>query len=233
MDEGESCIVSPADSRVLIGSLSEVSALFIKEKFFTAEELLGSGKKWSGCFAEGDFAVFRLTPDKYHYNHTPVAGVVEDIYEVDGEYHSCNPTALISLASLYARNKRVVTVINTDVPGGTRVGRVAMIEIVALMIGDIVQAYSEERYDFPVKVRPGMFMKKGVPKSLYRPGSSTDLLIFEKGKMTFCDDLVCNSRRCDVRSRFTTKAGRPLVETDVKVRSTVGRANLNSGNYSR
>jgi len=222
MDEDQSALVSPADSRILVGSFSEVSSLFIKEKLFTAEELFGPGSRWQSRFVEGEFAVFRLTPDKYHYNHLPVSGRIADIYEVDGDYHSCNPSALIALASLYAKNKRVVTIIDTDVAGGTGVGLVAMIEVVALMIGDIVQAYSSEHYDDPVPIKPGMFVKKGSPKSLYRPGSSTDIVIFEPDRMAFSRDLIHNSHRSDVKSRFTNNFGRPLVETDIKVRSTIG-----------
>ena len=48
-----------------------------------------------------------------------------------------------------------------------------MIEVVALMIGDVVQAYSETQYDNPKQIISGMFLKKGAPKSLYRPGSGT------------------------------------------------------------
>lgn len=222
MAEDPAVLVSPADARVLIGSFSEVSSLFIKEKLFTPEELFGSDSRWYTRFTDGDFAVFRLTPDKYHYNHLPVSGRIADIYEVDGEYHSCNPSALIALASLYAKNKRVVTIIDTDVEGGSGVGLVAMIEVVALMIGDIVQAYSSKGYDDPERIKPGMFVTKGCPKSLYRPGSSTDIVIFEADRMAFSRDLVHNSHRSDVQSRFTNSFGRPLVETDIKVRSTIG-----------
>ena len=232
MDDDPNSLVSPADSRVLVGSFTEMSTLFIKEKLFTPEELFGAGSKWHSHFIAGDFAVFRLTPDKYHYNHLPVSGRVADIYEVDGHYHSCNPTALISLASLYAKNKRVVTVIDTDVEGGSKVGLVAMIEVVALMIGDIVQAYSRERYADPQPIKPGMFVAKGAPKSVYRPGSSTDIVIFEPGKIAFSRDLIHNSRRSDVKSRFTNRLGRPLVETDIKVRSTIGHRQNGSSNPS-
>ena len=76
MDEDPRVAVSPADSRVLIGSLRETSALYVKGKFFSYPDLLGSDKmRWLNAFAGGDFAIFRLTPDKYHYNHTPVAAV--------------------------------------------------------------------------------------------------------------------------------------------------------------
>lgn len=218
-------VVSPADARVLVGSFNDTSLLFLKEKFFSFEELFGEHKPgWLDAFAGGDFAVFRLTPDKYHYNHTPVAGEVVDCYAIDGVYHSCNPAAVISVATPYSKNKRVVTVIDTDVPGGTGVGLVAMIEVVALMIGDIVQAYSTERYDSPQQVRKGMFLHKGQPKSLYRPGSSTDILIFQGGRVEFAPDILGNMRNSAVSSRFTKGFQQPLVETDIRVRSLLGTA---------
>jgi phosphatidylserine decarboxylase len=229
MPTDKSSVVSPADARVLIGSFHEASLIFLKEKFFSFEELLGiNNSAWHKAFAWGDFAVFRLTPDKYHYNHTPVAGQVIDIYAIDGEYHSCNPTAVIAVATPYSKNKRVVTIIDTDVPWGTGVGLVAMIEVVALMIGDIVQAYSKEGYDAPRQIQTGMILHKGQPKSLYRPGSSTDILIFQEGRIDFAKDILENMRRTDVSSRFSNGFHRQLVETDIRVRSLLGTARKSS-----
>jgi phosphatidylserine decarboxylase len=228
MDDDPEVIAAPADARLLIGSFSSTSSLFIKEKYFDLEELLGRDSRWLPIFSEGDFAVCRLTPDKYHYNHLPVSGRVVEIYEVDGRYHSCNPLASIAIASIHSKNRRVVTVIDTDVEGGSGVGMVIMIEIVALMIGDIVQAYSATRYDKPQPVRPGLFVKKGCPKSLYRPGSSTDVLIFEQARTTFFPDLIDNSRRGGVSSRFSNDFGRMLIETDIRVRSPLARRNFSS-----
>ena len=165
MPEDPAAIFSPADSKALVGSFRETSQLFLKGKFFDFDELLGVDKKeWLRAFYQGDFAVFRLTPDKYHYNHTPVAGNVVDIYQIPGGYHSCNPSAVINIVTPLSKNKRVVTVIDTDVDGGTKAGLVAMIEIVALMIGDISQCYSENKYDSPQEVIRGMFLKKGQPE---------------------------------------------------------------------
>jgi phosphatidylserine decarboxylase len=96
-----------------------------------------------------------------------------------------------------------------------------MIEVVALMIGDIVQCYSENQYAAPQDVIAGMFLSKGQPKSLYRPGSSTDVIVFQKNKIKFCDDIINNMYRMDARSRFSQGFGRPLVETSVTVRSTI------------
>lgn len=225
MPETYSTIVSPSDSRVIVGSFCETSSLFLKGKFFDYEELVGRNKRaWLRAFLDGNFAIFRLTPEKYHYNHTPVAGKVVDFYELDGNYHACNPGAVVAIVTPYSKNKRVVTVIDTDVPGGSKAGLVVMIEIVALMIGKIVQCYSEERYDLPQQVRTGMFLRKGLPKSLYRPGSSTTVLIFQRERVRFADDLVRNMSRQGVESRFSKGFDVPLVETDVKVRSYLASA---------
>lgn len=223
MPEDKDVIVSPADSRMLIGSMDETSSLFLKEKFFSFDELLGNRLQWTTMFRHGKYAVFRLTPDKYHYNHVAVSGIVTDFYEVEGNYNSCNPGAVTAVDRAYSKNRRTVTVIDTDVPGGTGAGTVAMIEIAALMIGDIMQCYSEEGYDNPSPVTAGMFLKKGSVKSLFRPGSSVDILLFEKDRIMFSDDLVRNSGRTDVQSRFTAHFDRALIETDVKVRSEIGR----------
>ena len=71
-------VVCPADSRGLIGSMEESSGLYLKQKFFSFPELLGDGSPWQRSFAGGDYAVFRLTPEKYHYTHSPVSGRVLD-----------------------------------------------------------------------------------------------------------------------------------------------------------
>jgi phosphatidylserine decarboxylase len=224
MDD-DAVVVSPADARVVVGTMDSASLLFLKEKFFSFPELLGVGKEcWQAVFAGGEVAIFRLTPDKYHYNHCPVTGVVVDHYEVEGRYHSCNPAAVVREVTPYSKNHRVVTVIDTDVDGGSRVGLVAMIEVVALMIGDIVQCYSDHRYDDPRPMKNGMRLEKGQPKSLYRPGSSTDILLFQPGRVAFAADLVANRGRTDVVSRFTIGFNTSLVETEVRLRATIATA---------
>lgn len=223
MPQDEDIVVSPADARCMIGSFDASSMLFLKEKFFATDEILGErGTPWYRYFANADYAIFRLTPDKYHYNHCPVSGVVADIYEVDGAVHSCNPYA-VALARPHAKNRRVVTIFDTNVPGGSGVGYVAMIEVVAMMIGGIIQCYSAERYENPQPLEPFQSVRRGQPKSLYHPGSSVDILLFEKDRIRWDEDLVLNSRRADVASRLTADLVTPVVETDVKVRSSIGR----------
>ncbi|WP_321531831.1 phosphatidylserine decarboxylase [uncultured Desulfuromonas sp.] len=217
-------VVSTADARLVVGSLVETDTLFLKDKFFSLVELLGSDKPaWLQRFDQGDFAVLRLTPDKYHFNHVPVSGEIRDIYELEGRYHACNPGAVVAEVTPYSKNRRLVTIIDTDVNGGSQVGLVAMIEVVALMIGDIHSCYSSnpQGYEPVIEQRIGVRLERGQPKSLFRPGSSTDVLLFEPGRIRFCPDLLENQQRQGISSRFSLGFGRPLVETDVPVRSTI------------
>jgi phosphatidylserine decarboxylase len=221
----ERCVVCPSDSRVMLGSLKQTSGLFIKGKFFDFPELLGGkGSRWTRRFADGDFAVFRLTPEKYHYTHVPMTGKVTDFYAVNGRYHSCNPNATVQLLTPYSKNRRVVTILDTECAGGDRVGCVAMIEVVALMVGQIEQRYSEERYENPRSLEKGMVLRRGAPKALFRPGSSTIVLLFQSGRVRFAQDLVSNQHKAGVRSRYSIGFGEPTVETDVKVRSLLASA---------
>lgn len=222
-------VASPADAKMLVGSFSHTHQLFLKDKFFDFNELIGPDKpRWIDSFRDGLFAVFRLTPEKYHYNHVPVSGKVLDIYEINGACHSCNPSAVVTLVTPYSKNKRVVAIMDTDVDRGSRMGLVAMVEVCALLIGDIIQCYSDARYDDPQDIRPGMFLKMGNPKSLYRPGSSVDVLIFQKGRIRFCEDIVSNMLHAYAKSRLSAGFGRPLVETQVAVRSRIGQRCMES-----
>ena len=217
----EDLVVSPADARMVCGSLAETTLLSIKGKFFNLVELLGYRLKHAERFKGGDVAVFRLTPDKYHYNHAPVSGIVVDHYELNGSMHSCNPHAVVATLTPLSKNRRTITIIDTDRTGGTRVGLVSMIEVGALMIGDIVQCYSDYRYDLPRDIEVGMWIERGQPKSRYRPGGSTDVLVFEPGRIEFCGDLLANQRRPDVLSRYSLGFGFPFVETDIHVRTGI------------
>lgn len=223
MPDGEDRVVSPCDARALVGSLAGGAPLFVKEKFFSCDELLGAGDAagdWREAFRDGDFALFRLTPERYHWNHAPVSGRVAAFYELTGAHHACNPSAVVEIATPYSKNRRSVTVIDTDVPGGSGVGWVAMVEVVALMIGVVEQAYCAIAYEAPQPVRPGLWLERGQPKSRFRPGSSTVVLLFERGRVRFSRDLVANRARAGAASRYAV-FGTPLVETDVRVRSPI------------
>jgi phosphatidylserine decarboxylase len=98
-----------------------------------------------------------------------------------------------------------------------------MIEVTALMIGEVLQCYSRERYENPQPILPGVLIERGCPKSRYRPGGSADVLIFQGGPISFDEDLIVNRDRGDVQSRFSLGFGQSLVETEVAVRSQTAK----------
>jgi phosphatidylserine decarboxylase len=66
-----------------------------------------------------------------------------------------------------------------------------------------------------------MFVKRGQPKSLYKPGSSVDILIFQKDKTRFWEDILLNRTNPGASNRYSDWLGRPAIETDLDVRSPV------------
>jgi phosphatidylserine decarboxylase len=46
--------------------------------------------------------------------------------------------------------------------------------------------------------------------------------LFQKDRVEFSQDLIRNLYRTDVESRYSEGLGRPVVETDIRVRSTIG-----------
>jgi phosphatidylserine decarboxylase len=69
-----------------------------------------------------------------------------------------------------------------------------------------------------------MFVRRGAPKALFRPGSSSVVLLFQPKRVRFANDLIRNQQRTGVRSRYAMGFGLPVVETDVKVRSLLANA---------
>jgi phosphatidylserine decarboxylase len=71
-----------------------------------------------------------------------------------------------------------------------------------------------------------MMLSKGQPKSLFRPGSSVDVLIFQKNRVEFSEDILSNLHHQHAQSRFSQDFGKSLVETEVKVRSQIARRRI-------
>jgi phosphatidylserine decarboxylase len=77
---------------------------------------------------------------------------------------------------LFCRNKRALTLIDTD-----HFGRIAYVEVGAITIGSIIQTF-----------QPGR-VERGAEKGMFRYGGSTLVLLFEKGRLQFDADLLADS----------------------------------------
>jgi phosphatidylserine decarboxylase len=217
-------IVSPADGKALPFLANDATALPIKEKFIGLNELLGHANPWVLGVHDIAGVIVRLTPDVYHYTHTPVTGRVVSHQLIEGAFHSCNPLAATRLRNSYPRNRRAVTVYDTDISNGSGVGIVVQVDVAAMMIGQIVGCYSERKYEQPAPLRIGQLVVRGMPVSLFRPGSSTSVVLWHGSRASVANDLVSNSTRVHLRSRFSDWLQSAWVETALRVRQPISEA---------
>ena len=216
-------IISPADGKALAIGFAGDAMLPVKQRFISARELLGREHVASGLHFNAGLVV-RLTPDMYHYVHAPVSGVVRAHYWIEGALHSCNPGALVCFQRPYAMNRRRVTIIDTDVEAGSQVGAIALVNVAAMMIGRIDDAYSVRDYADPQSLTVGAHVARGQPLALFRPGSSTSIILWDGERARHTQYLRRNANRIDVRSRFSDWLLSPWVETAVSVRSLVAHS---------
>jgi phosphatidylserine decarboxylase len=171
-------IVSPADGKILaFQSINDVSSFFVKGSEFTLHSFLQDDKlanKYSG----GSMAIFRLAPADYHRFHFPASGIVSASKAIKGHYFSVSPFALQSSLKIFCENYREYCIQETS-----EYGDILISDVGATMVGSIIQTYQANTE-----------IKKGDEKGYFAFGGSTLVLLFEKGKVTFDEDLISNTK---------------------------------------
>ncbi|MEN8151455.1 MAG: phosphatidylserine decarboxylase, partial [Planctomycetota bacterium] len=124
-------------------------------------------------FDGGSAAVVRLCPADYHRYHFPCDGTVVETRAIRGRYDSVNPIALAARPRVFARNKREITLIDTDA-----FGRMAFVEVGAFGVAGIHRTWS------------GPDVTRGREKGYFDFGGSTIVLLFRAGAVTFDADLL-------------------------------------------
>lgn len=174
---GDERAVFPADGRhLVVPDIDAAAGFYVKGAKFTAVDLLGDNAL-AAEFAGGAMVISRLCPVDYHRFHFPVAGTPTDAKTINGYLYSVSPVALRRNVHRLVENKRMLTVIES-----TRFGRVAMLEIGATCVGSIKQLYADGR---PVE--------KGAEKGFFKFGGSCVIVLFQRGRIRFDDDLVAQS----------------------------------------
>ncbi|MGL5426855.1 MAG: archaetidylserine decarboxylase, partial [Cetobacterium sp.] len=178
IDNNPEALVSPADGKVLVfNDLKETTKFFLKGDEFTIEEFLmdkDEAKKFHG----GTILIIRLAPVDYHRFHFPATGQIGKSKLIDGYYYSVSPYAIKKNFRVYCENKREVSILKTE-----KFGEIVLSEIGATMVGGIEQTYKEG------------FVKKGDEKGYFFFGGSSCVLLFEKDKVQFDEDILENSKK--------------------------------------
>lgn len=194
--EDNNIAVCPADCRLsAFQDVNDATKLWIKGDEFTIDRLLGPlGDELGPRFAAGSLCIARLAPQDYHRWHIPCTGHIKRCTLIDGALFTVNPFAVNNHVNVYTMNKRVVCELETK-----EFGLVILIAVGATMVGSI-NFVAKEKSD----------VKKGQVHGYFSFGGSTVILLFEKNRIQFDQDLAENSKK--------------KLETLVRVNSSLGRA---------
>jgi len=184
--------VLPADGRYFVfPDLSRASFFYVKSQQFDLSSFL-QDPPMARRFSRGSMVIARLCPTDYHRFHFPCEGVPESSLPIEGALFSVNPIALRKKLSILWENKRMVTEIET-----TRFGTLLFVEVGATCVGSIHQTFV-----------PGHLVGKGAEKGFFSFGGSCIVLLFERGRIQFEEDLVRNSENgLETKALFGSSLG--------------------------
>jgi phosphatidylserine decarboxylase len=157
--------------------INEDSLYPVKGHYLNAQDLLGR-KKEAAIFDGGPIVIARLCPTDYHRFHFPDNGSVIDSWKISGALQSVSPLALKYRGDIFITNERQVTLLQTKT-----FGRLAYVEVGAMMVGKIVQSHRETAF------------RRGDEKGYFLFGGSTIILMGEPRKWKLDQDLLENTSK--------------------------------------
>jgi phosphatidylserine decarboxylase len=164
-------LLSPCDGRAFAWQGLGGRELVVKNTKTTIPELIGDPTV-SKEFANPAVLLVRLAAADYHRCHFPADGIAHRPRAVGKRLHSVHPIALEKGAPSFA-NYRMVTRLDSDV-----FGPLLIIEVGALTVGSIVQTFTPAR------------VIRGQEKSYFHFGGSALLMLMQKNRIRFDDDLI-------------------------------------------
>jgi phosphatidylserine decarboxylase len=181
--------LSPADSLVTqVGEADQGTLVQAKGLSYTIDELFGS-RELAQPFLQGSYITLYLRPRDYHRVHSPVSGIINEVWHIPGDRFPVVPVAVRRIGSLYSKNERVVIFIDTE-----KRGRVAVVMVAALGVGNItlswhggsVRATSPSGGGTRLSELEGRSVLAGGELGAFNLGS-TVIVVFEPGIFRFRD----------------------------------------------
>ncbi|TPX61680.1 phosphatidylserine decarboxylase [Powellomyces hirtus] len=174
----EAIVSSAADCRLSVFPTIDLAKQYwIKGHNFTLENLF-QDSSLAQTFSGGSLGIFRLAPQDYHRWHSPVSGVLNPIKKIPGTYYTVNPKAVRENLDVYTENTRHVSVLSSPV-----FGKIGIVAVGAMLVGSIVITADE-----------GTRLERGQEMGYFEFGGSTVIVLFEKGRMMWDEDLVSRSQ---------------------------------------
>ncbi|MFO0761301.1 MAG: archaetidylserine decarboxylase [Byssovorax sp.] len=178
MEGGAGAIVSPADGRLDdLGPIHPGGRFTIKGREYAVADLVGDEAEVAR-YVGGQYAIVYLSPRDYHRVHAPVAGEVTRIRSLPGDLYPVNSIGEQHVPSLFATNRRVAIVIDSE-----QHGRVTVVMVGAMIVGRItvsaIDAHDVPLGDHPIE--PPQIVARGDEIGVFHLGS-TAVIFVEKGK---------------------------------------------------
>ncbi len=171
-------VVSPADGRLDdLGPISAGGRFTIKGRDYRIADLVGDPAEVPR-YEGGQYAIVYLSPRDYHRVHAPVAGKVTLIRSLPGDLYPVNSIGEQHVPSLFATNRRVAIVIDTETHG-----RVTVVMVGAMIVGRITVS-AVDAPDVPLGdhvISPPQIVDRGGEIGIFHLGS-TAVIFVEKGK---------------------------------------------------
>jgi len=170
----DSPFVSPADG--LFSSVAPITpgaAFQVKGAPYDAAELLGDADL-ARSLEGGTAAVVYLSPRDYHRVHCPVDGRLVRVQGISGDLYPVNSIGERHVPRLFARNQRVVALVETE-----STGPVAVVLVGAFIVGRIsIRAVPSRGTPLGVhRISPALDVRRGDELGAFHLGSTVVLLV--------------------------------------------------------
>ncbi len=167
----EEHVISPCDGHLSVYEIGENSVFDIKNAKYDTARLFNSAEI-AERYRGGLCLIFRLTPLNYHRYSFACSGTLSEREKIKGKLHCVRPIAYTEFP-VFCENAREVVYIDSD-----RFGRVAQMEVGALLVGRITNPPYSER------------AVQGEEKGYFEFGGSTIILAFEKDRLKLSDKFL-------------------------------------------
>lgn len=171
-------LISPADSRLQVFTISDDTRLTIKGTALTVAQLIGQSHL-DDPLEGGLCLIFRLAPCDYHRFGFVDNGIQGPVTSLGGALHSVSPIALRHKADVHGTNYRQWCYIRSP-----RLGSIIQIEVGAMMVGSVVQNQPD-----------GGYCRRGMEKGYFQFGGSTVIVIIGPNRVTIDEDILSYSAK--------------------------------------
>lgn len=166
--------IIPADGRYrFYQEIGQNDTFEVKNRSFCLKTVLQS-EELAMRYQGGSLVIARLCPTDCHRFYFPFDCIPNKARAINGKLFSVNPIATKDNPWIWGTNRRMLTMLSSK-----QFGEVAFLEVGATNVGSIIQTYT-----------PDTLQLKGSEKGYFEFGGSALLIIFEKGRIKFANDLI-------------------------------------------